>query len=201
MTETMRMIDEVGPLTEEQLEACTQAARAALKEPTSRPIMMAYEMVRGVLKGTKTQTRRGARNLKRCPFGSVGEQLWVRETWAVWPPESKAQSDVVYRADISDLREESVVALAKGGKQHTPWISSMFMPRWASRLQLEITEIRLEHVQEISEADALCEGVDGISPIESYAKLWDELNARRPGNWAWKDNPWVWAISFRRLQP
>jgi hypothetical protein len=91
------------------------------------------------------------------------------------------------------------------------WRPSIHMPRWASRITLEITGIRVERVQEIGEEEARAEGCDGDCPIGyipayqraplayHFAQLWDQINGKRPGC-SWNDNPWVWAISFRRVE-
>lgn len=188
-----------------------------------RPILFSGPMVRAILDGTKTQTRRVVKpqfaadaipvempatdpaggwvvpghsgvwwcdaaanpdDVRRCPYGQPGDRLWVREAWArtrVFGAEM-----VVYRE--GDNRTDY------GG----PWKPSIHMPRWASRITLEITSVRVERLQDISEADAIAEGVytDPASPAyDAYAQLWDEING--PGSWA--ANPWVWVLEFRRL--
>ena len=76
----------------------------------------------------------------------------------------------------------------------------MFMPRWASRIILELTGVRVQRVQEISAADAVAEGMESCTPADQYRVLWDQINAKREhGAFAWSKNPWVWVISFRRL--
>lgn len=148
-----------------------------------------------------------------CPYGGAGDRLWLREAWGYDHDAVHATRDedgpFVYRADgASRCRTLS-------GR----WRPSIFMPRWASRLTLEITEVRCERLQSIREADAIAEGVapcggfmttsgrwtnygrDGSSfatARESLRSLWNTINAKR--GLTWEINPWVWAISFRRVE-
>jgi hypothetical protein len=148
-----------------------------------------------------------------CPYGEPGDHLWVRETWApgrdVYP-----HADWLYREEYSSrfdeegLREE--YAKACYGETFR-WRPSIFMPRRASRLTLEVTEVRVERVQAISVGDVRAEGVDCpehdfasgfcTSPCGAlfgeWERLWDGINAKR--GHGWDTNPWVWAISFRRV--
>jgi len=186
-----------------------------------RPILMSAPMVRALLAGTKTQTRRVARlspmhmgmalepgemahgtPLKTCPYGQRGERLWVREAWRSgkltdrFAPREMTPHVVWYEAD-GQAPEACSGKLRPG----------MFMPRWASRITLEVTGVRVERLQDISEADARAEGVepaDEPNPLRwqhysphgvAYAKLWDSING--PG--AWDSNPFVWCVSFRRV--
>lgn len=136
----------------------------------------------------------------RCPFGQVGDKLWVRETWA-----APASYD-----DLSPLRlwhKPKVWYLADGPKPAWAGItrSPLFMHRWASRILLEITEVRVEKLQKISGQDIKAEGLDvqftfpgAFDALERFSVLWDSLNAKR--GYGWKENPWVWVISFRRVE-
>jgi len=219
-----------------------------------KPIVFSGAMVRAILEGRKTQTRRVV-DFKRhlddmelsehprgglwyethrvrqgeriqtgagpfvpndwkhySPYGSPGDWLWLRETWAVHkqynslkPRELPQEAPVVYHCDI-----------ARACLERGRWRSSRFMPRWASRITLEITEVRVQRVQEISGDDALAEGVsypgrDGmlaIAPIakpsddaflrNAYAALWDSINEAR--GFPWSSNPWVWALTFKRVE-
>lgn len=196
-----------------------------------RPIIMTGESVRAILDGTKTQTRRVITQRVResgqtltttpgwygdgrsysaddvleyfgpCPYGQPGDRLWVRETWK-WPHDG-----IVYRADLP-WGESSY---EKG------WRSPIHMSRCMSRLTLELTEVRVQRVQEISEGDAKAEGagrrfeVDAATFLRNsqwdpetasthrlgFKHLWNEINARR--GHGWDANPWVWALTFRRL--
>lgn len=199
-----------------------------------KPILMSAPMVRAILEGRKTQTRRvvtpqpeftaasgdswewhggpalaragyGSRYvhsnwtaveramLKVCPFGQPGDRLWVRETWAPMPggPETK-QNGVVYRA-------------SEGGKW--TWKPSIFMPRWASRITLEITGVRVERLQEITRDSALAEGVDlsmelwpnvnsSDKALKRFPALWESINGKKH---PWDSNPFCWVIEFKRL--
>ena len=176
-----------------------------------RPILFSGPMVRALLTGTKTQTRRVAKEfagrddldaiLRRfpeqsgCPYGQPGDRLWVREAhwWfkdehdpvtGYFPPKLTIE-DVEYRADGDDGRKV--------------WRPSIHMPRWASRITLEITGVRVERLQDISEADAVAEGVytDPACPAyDGYRTLWDQIN----GSGSWDLNPWVWVVEFRQVK-
>jgi len=129
-----------------------------------------------------------------CPYGHPGDRLWVREAWRacaeadpVPPREMDAAFRIWYEADA----------------QHQPGFGKyrqpMFMPRRASRITLEITDVRVQRLQEISEADARAEGAaahpDG--PWHAYRSLWSLIN----GASSWEANPWVWALTFKQIQP
>lgn len=205
-----------------------------------RPILFSGPMVRAILDGRKTQTRRVVKQVPSwqhcgkdimewglsgcysdegthwldiqtevddnshteifCPYGALGDQLWVRETWG------PCAGGVVYRADGGTVCPD-------GGK----WKPSIFMPRWASRISLEIEAVMVERLNEISEDDAKAEGASyhnstgGIGQSgwrhdysdvhadarSSFARLWESING--PGSW--ELNPWVWVIQFRRVKP
>jgi len=200
---------------------------------TDRPILFSAEMVRAILDGKKTQTRRkmsvqpwpdalvtvehyhptvidrhgdmqpgkeifgahwddGECGL-RCRYGATGDQLWVRETWAGHAP------GIDYAADFA------VICPPQAG----PWRPSIHMPRWASRITLRITDIRVERLQDISEDDARAEGcpypaeragrfVDRDETAKTWFKsLWNSINGRG----AWEENPWVWVVAFERVKP
>jgi len=131
-----------------------------------------------------------------CPYGQVGDGLWVRETWL---EDEKADSieavhgHIYYKADYIKTFEKTI------------WRPSIFMPRWASRIDLEITDIRVERLQEISSSDCLAEGLSvnssgiGQQAIEldyKFKQLWNSLNAKRC--YSWESNCWVWVIEFKR---
>ena len=177
-----------------------------------RPILFSAPMVRALLAGTKTQTRRVLKQaqirsaampepewrsvLTLCPYGQPGDQLWVRERWA--PRDgltviNQQRTEVFYWADDE-------------GKHWSdgPWKPSIHMPRWASRITLEVTGVRVERLQDISERDAQAEGVvewaiNGGSTaalcVDQYRDLWDSIN----GAGAWECNPFVWVVEFRRI--
>lgn len=155
----------------------------------------------------------------KCPYGKQGDRLWLRETW-------KAEKDIykgrpcisVYFKASPDIgkvvlfEEDILPSLSSINK----WKSSIHMFRWASRINLEITAIRVERVQEISEKDAEAEGIEVSEPAGGHAPalwyfggrgfsrgyyafhaLWDSINAKR--GYPWKDNPWVWVVEFKRV--
>jgi hypothetical protein len=158
--------------------------------------------------------------LDHCPYGVPGDRLWVRETWR--PVMEAWRSYVEYKADggvmdvdgrelFTDLKR---VALRFPGARKSvnseAWHSSLHMPRWASRLTLELTDVKVERVQSISEGDAVAEGVnwDGLAdktglttgaPTEAFAALWSSINAKR--GYPWEANPWTWALTFKRVTP
>lgn len=206
------------------------------------PILFSAPMVRALLAGTKTQTRRAWRDQPpagvrvayvpgqtRSPYGQPGDRLWVRETyyaWGRWETRFSAkkgrdewhfvdmtlESGKAYLHPATDPQPQPM-----GGKRHKGGVTptwwkrpAIFMPRAASRITLEVTEVRVERLQDISEADAQAEGCalecmtptgdDSGSAIYGpggYLALWDSING--PGSW--EANPWVWAVSFKRITP
>lgn len=194
---------------------------------TERPILFSAPMIRALLADTKTQTRRVVKMRSHhqieqrddgqnwpwmydsernadwwmpCPHGQPGDRLWVRETWRVCGGrEYEYQQDrtsVMYRA----THQESGFPLTW---ESYKWRPSIFMPRWASRITLEIAGVRVERLQEISEADAIAEGIPSgdVSPPDmarfAYRQLWESIN----GHGSWDANPWVWVIEFKRVTP
>lgn len=142
-----------------------------------------------------------------CPFGAIGDRIWVRETWAeagAGAPELK-----LYRANYPahvPPHYENVPPV-----EEIRWTPSIHMPRWASRILLEITDVRVERLNSISQADAIAEGappshpsIDAVSrqfgfPDFSrswFGQTWQSIY----GDDSWKANPWVWAITFRRIE-
>nr|WP_234705246.1 MULTISPECIES: hypothetical protein [Pseudomonas syringae group] len=150
--------------------------------------------------------------LPKCPYGKAGDRLWVRETWycdhfeVMRGPYLKPDD-----LDIGEAHNDGTLVYAADGlapyEQEQPtWKPSIHMPRWVSRILLEITDVRVERLQEISEEQALDEGVmsckqdidpDGndYSPQELFAGLWTMIN----GDGSWQSNPWVWAVEFKRV--
>ena len=143
-----------------------------------------------------------------CPYGEIGDRLWIKETYC------KHGALISYKADddwIAEYRKSSDFNVIDNPK----WEPSIYMPRIASRITLEITDIRVEQLQDISEEDALAEGVNIYAPyvgvdcegnvIESdiiswmpsdyYRELWESIN----GKGSWDLNPWVWVIQFKRI--
>jgi hypothetical protein len=141
-----------------------------------------------------------------CPYGAPGDRLWVRETWAPivqiadvdLPAGLVEKADprggvqlIAYRATTEDFVWADGDGYAMEGR--SCWRPSIHMPRWASRLLLEVTEVRVQRLQEISEEDARAEGVESRG---AFCGLWDTIN----GNGSWRENPWVWCVSFRRVE-
>jgi len=200
------------------------------------PILFSTPMVKALLEGRKTQTRRiikpqgravcfdvamhkdgsdkWPRNLDaderyisdmNCPYGKVGDILWVRETWGLdyfgyarpWHFKEGIkveQRDIIYRADDEDRDKRFLL--------DESWKPSIFMPRAACRIRLEIIDIKVERVQNITDEDSLAEGVLMNQNIfstgelkEAYKQLWCKIN----GSESWNKNPWVWVIEFKQI--
>lgn len=182
-------------------------------------ILFKADMVRAILDGRKTQTRRLVKarvariveevfnvngrwvwdtldfDLRALPqHGPVGRRLWVRETWCniagPMPDDAPRADGVCYRADNpgGDIR----------------WTPAIHMPRWASRITLEVTGIRCERLQDITLGDVVAEGlatsIYDFKPaqkgIDAYRDLWESING--PGSW--DANPWVWVYEFKRIE-
>lgn len=157
--------------------------------------------------------------IETCPYGKIGDKLWVRESAFISGKKFTDSRTMAYdhiespetcrRDKDGDYRYVSYCAdLANGDSEYardygikiTP---SIFMPRWASRITLEITDIRVERLNDITEEDAKAEGVDyipdapaALSHRTSFAGLWDKINGKTH---PWKSNPFCWAISFRKI--
>jgi len=189
-----------------------------------RGILFSAPMVRALLDGRKTVTRRAVKGVAldwleefepsyvadpengMCPYGKTGERLWVREAWA-----ADAQVDAVAPRDLS--RGEPILYPADGVTRTSgcSMISqgrcrpSIHMPRWASRILLEITAVRVERLQDVSEEQSEAEGVEflraapdfdeTLTAKQLYEILWDHIN----GAGAWDANPWVWVVEFKRV--
>lgn len=140
-----------------------------------------------------------------CPYGQPGDRLWVRETWACFGGDEytyqKDRLAVSYRATWDTDRATDFPRASLGYIPGDRWRPSIYMPRWASRITLEITKVRVERVQDITNEDAYAEGCDfrlANTPnhANAFAILWDNINAKR--RFGWDENPWVWVIEFRR---
>lgn len=238
-----------------------------MSTPTERGIIMTGESVRGILDGRKTKTRRVAKpqpgyglgyvliNGKArpvgpdypdcdseaiaCPYGVVGDRLWVRETHFILDgrpdvvllpapnrPDYPWKAMVTYQADdsLSTIADVPLLDWREAyDSDERRWRSPIHMPRWASRIRLEITDVRVERLHDISESDAKAEGVerctspddvtsdDGVlnaecgyfpprSYVEGYRPQWDLINGKRDGGaYAWEKNCWVWVLAFSRV--
>jgi hypothetical protein len=207
-----------------------------------RGILFSGPLVRAILDGRKTETRRAicprrpgdyhttmsdgshlieidlrayrdlllARPVSfrgRCPYGKVGDRLWVRETWALrhnedahpvnanGQPCTNKKAVRLYRATGDDVGD---------GR----WVPSIHMPHWASRIDLKVTGVRVERLQDIDEDGAMTEGLaplidpDGLceeSAREGFAATWDGIYKGKPGL-DWTSNPWVWVVQFERVK-
>ena len=217
---------------------------------SERPIIFSANMVRAILAGTKTQTRRivkpqpsdhywealpgyrlhvgkpyptvdgrtcvrfnhtipqnpswDSAGVAICRLGAVGSRLWVREAWGIAGDMPHDPGYVEYKANCPDGSKCNSV-----GDPVDRWRSPIHLPRNHSRITLEITDVRVERLQDISDNDCKSEGIDTDdyppapdSEMEfnyrgAYAEVWDSINDEG----AWEKNPWVWAISFRRIAP
>lgn len=197
-----------------------------------RPILMSAPMVRAILDGHKTQTRRivkrftpcGGTILTVCPYGNPGDRLWVKEAWRLGGAQDRRSPKDAWNHVSNTGQGLTVLYEAGGWKENSPserknlvypenkpmpeWAgrkrSSMFMPLWASRITLEITEVRVQRLQDISDKDCFAEGIQHVvnegqkddgSARGAYKALWESIN----GLGSWILNPWVFAISFRRI--
>lgn len=207
---------------------------------TERGMIFNAEMVRAILDGRKTQTRRpikwkqtrfteiGEREdgskwpwsedaehavdfWHPCPFGSVGDRIWVRETFQ-GPLFDFDLMDSYCKDSTPFEKSEFCVYKADGvpapefydadDELHCCWRPSIHMPRWASRILLEITDVRVERLKSISDRDALREGCNaadmksGDCVADVFARLWASIY----GSDSWNANPWVWVIEFKRVE-
>ncbi|MDP1824890.1 MAG: hypothetical protein Q8L48_16660 [Archangium sp.] len=201
---------------------CLCAGCGCIKE---RPILFSAPMVLALLAGTKTQTRRivkpqpkSARaTTKESPVEPIelpilgdpekepfraGMRLWVKETWR--PLSSIRMRGRIHCIEYAADKKAEFCTAAKDWKKpkaaKTGNVSPLFMPRWASRLTLEVTGVRIERLQEITPTDAIAEGIQHLYewaqyPRRVYSQLWESIN----GAGSWAANPWVWAITFKVL--
>lgn len=142
------------------------------------------------------------------PYGQPGDRLWVKETWQ-HSTDTSSRACVRYRANGKALKAWATdngdgdwekVDGEVTSMENPIWKPSIFMPRWASRITLEIAAVRVERVQDITQEDAYTEGVSPINTgdfITPFGELWDSINTKR--GYGWDKNPWVWVISFKRV--
>lgn len=220
----------------------TATATEKVKE---RPIIFTGESVPAILEGRKTMTRRivkpqpgegsylahysaasphwtwakGYRTYRRrCPYGMVGDHLWIKEAWLYVGPGSGSELEDQWEL-MSDPENQTVRNVWYRATHENPitlkWESPLFMPRWASRVLLEVVNVKAERVQGISRKDADAEGLCSWSneatgqryygikhadvwetdPRQAFARLWDSIH----GKGAWERNDWVWAIEFKKV--
>lgn len=212
---------------------------------TERGMIFNGEMVRAILDGRKTQTRRQVKfpfkdrnlgcelsgnelagelssgNYLNSPFGKPGDRIWVRETFQ-GPLFDFDQMDA-YCKDSAPFEKAQFCVYKADGKPapeffdaddnlHCCWRPSIHMPRWASRILLEITDVRVERLNAISQEDAQAEGMELTgwrptysdpdsggevwTPYDNFAQLWSSIY----GEESWQGNPWVWVIEFKRIK-
>ncbi|MFT0517315.1 hypothetical protein [Pseudomonas faucium] len=216
-----------------------------MSQAKERPILFSGHMVRAILNGQKTVTRREIKPSMRsadssfelhqqedeswrpmhtfdescmdaqgtehpivCPYGQPGDRLWVREAWladsqldSIAPRDLSQGEPIFYPADGS-VRQTGCAMISQGRGR-----PSIHMPRWASRILLEITAVRVELLQDISEEQAEAEGVgflrhapdydETLTAAQLFECLWSSIN----GDDSWSGNPWVWVVEFKRIEP
>lgn len=216
-----------------------------------RPILFSGEMVRAILEGRKTMTRRVVKPSKYfhtqcdwymphsgggwwghdgphpdciqecggkgfyCPYGVPGDRLWVRETWNAVDCDDSGlhwnSRGVGGHGERECMYWEPIYKATCKNPSLVKWMPSIYMPRWASRITLEVKDVRVERVQDITESDAEAEGMRslpimigerrttfekefGVTMRDSFRDLWDSINAKR--GYGWDTNPWVWVVKF-----
>lgn len=228
-----------------------------------KPILFSDPMVRAILEGRKTQTRRivkpqlvwkerhglcgdgwhwktpavqldawdekdlSAAMKEHCPYGQPGDRLWVRETFCIESSDEYSIDECVEAKDGRPFKPETDEECwqvphyratepnvwitsdddTEGAEERTRWKPSIHMPRWASRITLEVTGVRVQRLNLISNEDAIAEGIDCVwrgdngpqefDQVPHFKKLWDSINAAR--GFGWDTNPFVWVITFKRI--
>lgn len=218
----------------------------------ARPILFSGSMIRALLDGTKTQTRRAVKpqppsNVRdagvinsgnpeangtwlwldhldldcasqvgddfRCPYGVPGDLLWAREAWTLVPATAYRMSEGVQQTVSPQDPHDAAIYCAGWDRSIPKWRPSIHMPRWASRLTLDVADVRIERLTAISDADALAEGIiavappsrdgmrhfgvpgmaiDAPTPARAYLALWAAINGQASAD----ADPWVWAVTF-----
>jgi hypothetical protein len=196
---------------------------------TERPILFSTPMVKAILEGWKSMTRRVVKGsgdakacekllIEDCPYGQVGDRLYVKEThyrfghWVKNGLTKTGRQKWLFKPNDKEVRfmdnPPTVNVHKLGEKDAVGWFkrSSLFLPKELSRITLEITNIRVERLQEITEEDAKAEGCYGTGrpdiqtalPLytHTFQRLWDSINGK---TYPWSSNPWVWVIEFKKV--
>jgi hypothetical protein len=170
-------------------------------EKVERPILLSGFWVRQALAGKKSQTRRVVGSRCTCPYGKPGDFLWVREAWQIFAADEFGNivDDWEGRVPLGEPDDDCRIIYAADDSDDRPrtcsFRPSIHMPRWASRLLLEVKHVRVEHLGSISEADVRAEGIADADWRESWVRGWDLINARR--GFAFAENPLVWVVTFK----
>jgi hypothetical protein len=186
-------------------------------------ILFTPDNIRAIVEGRKTQTRRTMNPqwtcdkpdaytvemaLRHCRHGKAGDRMWVKEGWGIggarlidptvnyraggqMPLIGHASPDMwSIHGNRNEVNDADLLKVKDG------WHNAMFMPKWAARLWLEITDVRVERVQDISEADCIAEGCpkEYLLGVNWYRALWDEINGKTH---PWSENPWTWVLTFK----
>lgn len=160
-----------------------------------KPILFSTPMIKAILEGRKTQTRRIIKNPEKMESFKtkyeVGDVLWVRETFCI---EGNTTKYFIYKADITETMWNRF-----------NWKPSIFMPKEACRIKLKITDIKVQRLQDINGFDAIAEGIEEenikyskLIAMRKFMSLWDSLNEKR--GYGWITNPFVWVITFEKLK-
>jgi hypothetical protein len=204
-------------ISEEKIGESIERIRGKLMVRKERPILFSAPMVKAILEGRKTQTRRVLKSPDPCcydprPFPKqyeVGMRLWVRETWTRGRANFEPKDGATWKAKNGSTGPYLYRANQYANDKEITWRPCIFMPRDASRITLEIVNVRVERIQEISHDDVLCEGtpLEGqFSPRKQqltipqivFSHRWDALNGKR--GFGWDKNPWVWVVEFKRME-
>lgn len=189
----------------------TQTRRVVKPQPAGNDFGKAF----GYPPGSYTDN---SGDLWPCPYGATGDRLWVREAWLPDPPIDGSWDDSLFNDGSGKLNYDAIPERFRSPDyclyktdwkgEEISWRSPMFMPRWASRINLLVTAVRVERLQDITEADAIAEGVQApvtgssewgepAEAVYEFMRLWDAMHAKR--GYSWESNPYVWAVTFERV--
>jgi hypothetical protein len=181
----------------------TRRSNMVDRQVRERPLLLSKYWVNQILLMNKEQTRRPARfHELECPYGAVGDRLWVREAWQIFkraPAERRGYFELrPWLQPIPRKRPDSGFAIKYSADvfNEGPWRPSIHMPRWASRIELRITDTDKEPLQSITKSDAMKEGLPDVRHWrQHWIAGWDAVYAAR--GYPYASNPWVWVVSFR----
>lgn len=201
-----------GPMVNAILEGRKMMTRRVLKHQEGRQVKRSNGL--NDIGGAAGMWFNGERVFS-CPYGDPGDRLWVRETWCEADElldgvKREPAVTIGYKADLSARFKGQPLDVFGWNWEHesVKWRAAIYMPRWASRISLEIVSVRVERLQEITPNDARAEGLPAyVATPESdfysiyrnaFRKLWDPINAKR--GYSWESNPWVWVVEFKMVE-